>query len=159
MSQNIREQIKNLDIPVAPSVPPKEYSRFDDFTRVTDLRRSHDLLFIGGNAYFPAVRRTVRTVTTVTKKGELDRMMAEGRAFDRVFICRENVLDERVVTAAAALKAAGGLVCFFSEDEGLRAGFVEIVEQSFPMAQLWNVRSNVGPLVMTDASGSPAYLD
>lgn len=159
MSQSIRDQIKDLDIETAPSYPPKEYSRFDDFTRVTDLRRGHDVLYIGGNAYFPAVKRTVRSITTAKNKRELEKLLTNDRVFDRIFIARENVLDERLVTAAVQLTAAGGLVCFFSEDEGLRAGFHEIVEKNYPTAQSWNCKSNVGPVVITDAKGNPAYQD
>ena len=159
MAQNIRDQIKDLDIEVAPSYPPKEYSRFDDFTRVTDLRRGMDLLYIGGNAYFPSVKKSVRSITTVKNKRELDKLLAAEREFDRIFIARETVLDERVVTAAVQLCAARGLVCFFSDDEGLRAGFNEIVEKNYPTAQSWTCKSNVGPVVMTDAKGNPAYQD
>jgi hypothetical protein len=159
MSQNIRDQIKDLDIEVAPSYPPKEYSRFDDFTRVTDLRRGQDLLYIGANAYFPSVKRNVRTITTAKNKRELEKLLSAERVFDRIFIARENVLDERLVTAAVQLIAPRGLVCFFSEDEGLRAGFNEIVEKNYPTAQTWTCKSNVGPLVMTDAKGNPSYQD
>jgi hypothetical protein len=159
MSQSIRDQIRDLDIETAPSYPPKEYSRFDDFTQVTDLRRGQDLLYIGGNAYFPAVKRCVRTITTAKNKRELEKLLSAERVFDRIYIARENVLDERLVTAAVQLAARGGIVCFFSDDEGLRAGFNEIVEKNYPTAQSWTCKSNVGPVVMTDAKGNPAYQD
>jgi hypothetical protein len=159
MGQNMRDQIRDLDIEVAPSFPPKEYSRFDDFTAVTDLRRGQDLLYIGANAYFPAVKRCVRSITTAKNKRELDKLLTADRIFDRVYIARENVLDERLVTAAVQLAGDRGLVCFFSDDEGLRAGFNEIVEKNYPTAQLWACKSNVGPVVMTDAKGNPAYQD
>jgi hypothetical protein len=159
MSQSIRDQIKNIDVPVAPSYPPRELSRNDDFTEVTDLRRGHDVLYIGGNAYFPAVRKCVRSVTTATKRSEVERLMTDGRVFDRVFIARENLLGEEAVTAAVTLTHRDGLVCFFSEGEGLRDAFVEIVEQNWPTANVWLCDSNVGPIVMTDAKGAPSYLD
>lgn len=156
MSTALRDQIKNLDIEVAPSTPPREYSRFDDFTRVIDLRRSMDILFVGGNVYFPTVHRHVRSITTAKNRRELEKLLSSGQTFDRVIIARENVLDERVVVAAAQLSASGGLVCFFSEDQTLRDGFEEIVKQDYPTAQVWPVPTNVGPLVMTDARGNPA---
>lgn len=159
MSQSFRDQIRNLDIETVPNYPPKEFSRFDDFTCVTDLRRSQDVLFIGGNAYFPTVKKYVRTITMAKNKKELEKLLVGERTFDRVFIDRENVLDERLVTAAVQLAGARGLVCFFSDDEGLRAGFNEIVEKNYPTAQLWSFRSNAGPLVVTDAKGNPSYQD
>lgn len=155
----MRQQIRDLDIKVEKFEMPQEYRQFDDFTAVTDLRKGSDVLFIGGNASFPTVRRFVRTVHTVKKSGELDRLCTEGRIFDRIFIARENVLDERLVTKAVQLAGETGLVCFFSDDEGLRAGFAEIVEKNYPTAQCWPLKSNIGPVMITNAHGNPSYQD
>jgi hypothetical protein len=133
----------------------KEYSYFDDLVLVTGLKRRDEVLFIGGNATFPWLKKHVSSVSYVKRIGDLHRMIRENRKFDRVFIARENVLDEQLVRSAALLTVTGGVICFFSEDETLRDGFATIVEQQFPKANVWPVRSNVGPLVMTDANGYP----
>lgn len=156
---SMRQQLRDLDIKVEKFEMPAEYRMFDDFTAVTDLRRGSEVLVIGGNASFPTVRRLVRNVHTVRKTGELDRLCVEGRIFDRVFIARENVLDERLVTKAVQLAGESGLVCFFSDDDGLRDGFVQIVESNYPMAECWPLKSNIGPLVITNAHGNPSWQD
>jgi hypothetical protein len=157
--QSMRQQLRTLDIKVEKYEMPKEYRMFDDFTRVTDLRRSSEVLIIGGNASFPTIRRLVADVTTVRKSGELNKLCVDGRVFDRVFIARENVLDEQLVTKAVQLAGNTGLVCFFSDDDGLREGFVEILEKNYPECEIWPLKSNVGPLVLTNAHGNPSYQD
>ena len=134
----------------------KEYSYFDDVVLVTGLKRRDELLFIGGNATFPWLKKHVAGVSYVKRVGDIHRMIRENKVFDRVFIARENVLDDQLVRCAALLCASGGLVCFFSEDDSLREGFVSLVELQYPKANVWAVSSNIGPLVMTDASGYPA---
>lgn len=154
---SMRQQLRDLDIKVEKFEMPPEYRHFDDFTAVTDLRRGSDILVIGANASFPTVRRLVRNIHTVRKSGELDRLCVEGRTFDRIFIARENVLDEQLVTKAVQLAGETGLVCFFSDDDGLRKGFAEIVEQNYPTAECWPLKSNIGPLVITNAHGNPSW--
>lgn len=134
----------------------KEYSYFDDVVLVTGLKRRDELLFIGGNATFPWLKKHVASVSYVKRAGDITRMIRENRKYDRVFIARENVLDDQLVRCAALLCAAGGLVCFFSEEEVLRDGFVSLVEMQYPNATVWPCKSNIGPLVMTDANGYPA---
>jgi hypothetical protein len=159
MGQSIREQVKGLDIKVENNVPPKEYSRFDDFTFVLDLRPKHCVLFIGSNVYYPTVQRHVDSITTIRKKGEIDRFVERGETFDRVFITRENVLDQRLVESAVTLAGADGLVVFFSEEETLRAEFSKMVQVTWPLANVWDFKSNVGPMVVTDAHGVPRFRE
>lgn len=145
---------------------PREYSCYDDVSLVTNLKKADDLLYIGGNASFPFIRKYVRSVNYVKKSGELTKLASSGRQFDRIFIARENVLSEELIIRAAQMsrKSRGktdteGLVCFFSEDEGLRAAFVEIVEKNYPTATVWALQSNVGPVLLTDAKGNPGWMD
>lgn len=134
----------------------KEYSYFDDLVLVTGLKTRDEVLFIGANATFPWLKKHVSSVSYVKRTVDLTRMIRENRKFDRVFIARENVLDENLVRCAALLTATGGVVCFLSEEDSLRDSFVGMVEEHYPTANVWSCRSNVGHVVMTDAHGYPA---
>lgn len=145
---------------------PREYSCFDDFTWVTGLKKNDDVLFVGGNMTLPFLKKYVRSVNYVKKAGELNKLVASGRQFDRIFIARENVLSAELVIKAAQLsrkpegsRDSEGLVCFFSEDETLRNAFGEIVENSYPLADVWSLQSNLGPVVVTNAKGNPGWMD
>ncbi len=133
----------------------REYSCYDDLVLVAGLKKKDTVLFIGTNLTLPWLKKFVSTVIYVKKTEELNKLIAERRSYDRVFMARENVLTDTLVTKAAQLTRTGGLICFFSDDEGLRKGFAEVVTNEYPGADVWSANSNVGPLVMTDANGIP----
>lgn len=124
---------------------------YDDIVAVVGLKTSDRLLIIGDNVKFPGIQRSVYSVRGISNINELHALMKKKECFERVFIARENVFDERLVLAAAALVCKGGIVCFFSEDENLRNGFSECVERNFPISDIWPLSSNVGQLVATNA--------
>lgn len=153
MSQSLRDQLRNADLKVENDRAPRNSSKFDDFLEVLDIRTNHDVVYLGGNSWFAQVRERARTVTTIRNRNELRKVLASGASFGRVLMTRENVLDEDALDAAAQLTGDHGLVCFFSEDAGLRDGFEAMVELLYPTAQVWRFETNVGPCVVTDAHG------
>lgn len=137
----------------------RDFSCFDDITLVTGLKTTDDVLFVGANMRIPHVKDHCRSVNFVKRSSDLNRLVFGDRRFDKIFIGRENVLAEELVTRAAQIVATGGLVCFFSDDEVLRGGFVEVVEARYPTADVWALNSNIGPLVVTNACGNPGGME
>lgn len=137
----------------------REYSFYDDLVLVTGLKKSDDVLFIGDNLSFPWIGNFVRSVSYVSDVKSLNRLIGQGRTFDRIIMARENVLAGSLVLKAAQLNKLGGVICFFSEDDVLREGFTKFVGIEYPAAAVWSVYSNVGPLVMTDANGNPVGME
>lgn len=132
---------------------PKEYSCFDDVAFVTGLKAQDEVLFIGENMSLPFLKRFVKSISYVRKVSELNKLIKTRRKFDRIFIGRENILSSELVLKASALNKdePDGLLCFFSEDPTLQTAFVDILEQNFPQANIWPSKSNIGPVIMTDA--------
>lgn len=129
---------------------PKHELRFnDDIALVAGLKTTDSLLIIGDNVKFPGIQLGVANITYVSSAKELTNVLREGYVFDRVFIARENAIDERVILAATALSKS--LICFFSEEEELRNSFCNAIETNFPTADIWPLVSNVGHLVATNA--------
>lgn len=137
----------------------RELSCHDDVSLVTGLKKKDKVLLVGGNLVLPEVKKYVASVTQARKQGELDRLIKDERTFDKVFVARENVLDEVTFIKAAQLTAKGGMFCFLSEDETMRQAFEELVVRNFPSANIWNFQTNVGSLVMTDARGNPDWME
>jgi hypothetical protein len=137
----------------------KHYDIYDDISLVTGLKSKDRVLLVGGNITFPSVHNFVENVYHVKKDGDVKRLLREGMEFDRVFLARENVLDEQLVDNAVKLSGENGLVCFFSDCDALREGFIDVIEQNYPGADVWSLESNVGPVVMTNAAGNPSWQD
>lgn len=137
----------------------EELSLHDDISLITGLKRRDNVLVIGGNIVMPFLKNYVNSITHARKTGDLNKLLQDERQFDRVFVARENVLEELIVIKAARLTALNGLVCFFSDDENMRDAFSDVVERNFPMSSVWSFDSNVGKLVVTDARGNPAWME
>lgn len=164
MGKNFKEQLKGIQkevrrIEVEQRKDMRKYDFCDDVSLVTDLRLRQDLLLIGGGTVFPSIKKSVRTVTTVTKGKELDALADDHTLFDRIFFSRQQVLSETTLLKAVGLLAGGGLLCFFSEEEGLRAAFIEAIAAIWPQADVWISETNIGPVVMTNANGPMALAN
>jgi hypothetical protein len=136
-----------------PSV--SELSCFDGPERVLGLQSDQDVLYVGSNAVFPGLRKFVAGIYQARTRGEVNRLVIQGRTFPRVVIARENVLNRDFLEKVVQLVAPGGILCLFSDDEGLREAFEKWIEAGWPQASVWPAMSNVGPVVMTDANGYP----
>lgn len=136
---------------------PRELSQNDPLPDVVGLRRTDNVLLLGGNFAFPTLKKYVGHVEEARKSSHMNKLLFANLQYERVFIARENVLDEVLVLKAIRLVAPGGLVCFFSDQPGLREGFRRTVEENFPTADVWDLQSNVGDVVVANAQGTPTW--
>lgn len=137
----------------------RDISYRDNLADVVGLKRTNSVLLLGGNFVLPTLKKYVHSVEQAKKNTQVNKLLFSGIKFDRVFLARENVLDEVFVLKAARLIDVQGLVCFFSEEDGMRAAFSDIIERNFPAADVWNFESTVGKMVVTNAHGLPTWVD
>lgn len=137
----------------------KELNFNEDISVIAGLKKYDNVLVIGGNIVMPFIKKWVNSVTSAKKTGDINQLIQEGRQFDRVFIARENVLDEMLVLKAARLTCVGGLICFLSDDDDMRNAFLEAVERNFPLSSTWSLDSNIGKTIVTNARGNPSWME
>lgn len=137
----------------------KDYSCFDNIVSVAGLRSTDRVLYIGGNVNFPFLKDFVSSINYVKKPDELNRLVMTNACFDKILIARENILAEDLIIKAAQMLSQTGLICFFSDDKGMREAFVEIVEKNYHTSDVWMLNSNVGPVIVTNAKGNPGWSD
>lgn len=134
-------------------------SCYEDVSVVAGLRSCDNVLFIGGNIAMPSIKKYAKSIVYAKKQNEINDLIKNECQFDRVFVARENLLDELMVIKATQLTAVNGLVCFLSDTDEIRDAFIDIVERNFPTASVWSLKSNVGILVVTNARGNPSWME
>lgn len=135
-----------------------KYSFYDDVSFVLNLMPHHKVLVVGGKTSFIDLNDKVASVSHVARLSALEDLLKNESTFDRVILHRDAVLSERMVARCVRL-ADGGLTCFFSDQPMLRQAFRDIVESCWLNANVWDTGSNIGPVVLTDASGNPSWMD
>ncbi len=160
MTANFKDQLKEIkkEVIAAERAAPK-YDMYDAIEDVLDLQGRHALLFVGSDTTFPSMKRFVRSTTFAPKSKELNQLVDDGTTYDRIFFSRNSILAESSLRKAVSLLSAGGLLCFFTDNEELRGMFCEAVEGLWPTAETWTFKSNVGPVVVTNAAGPVVDAD
>lgn len=134
-----------------------KYSFYDDVSFVINTMQHHKVLVVGGKTQFVDLSKHVASVKHVQRLTELEQLLKNEQTFDRVLLHRDVVLSEKMISRCVYLSR--GLVCFFSDQPTLRNVFREVIESCWINANVWESNSNIGQVVLTDAAGSPNWMD
>lgn len=139
----------------------RNYAFHDGIEDVVDLRSTDDALVIG-DISIPGLKRYVASVSTARRLAELKR--AESRLYTRIIVgglSPELVADfdglaHRVIDM---VYEKDGLAVFSFDDESGRARVKTFLDNNYPYATHWTLRSRHGELVVTDAKAKDRFVD
>lgn len=131
----------------------KEYSFYEDYRDVVNLR-SRDSVLVVGNAVFPGLTDFVGEVVTVKKNKELGEVLRANRVFDRIILTKSDFVSEQALARVISLN--GGLVALYTALDDSHERFLDYLQRNHPFADVWKFSSNLGPVILTDAKG-PVY--
>lgn len=149
LTQNLQNQIRDLDIKVEKFEMSRKYQGGDDFVEAINLRPSMRVLVVGGKASLPSLARLSATAVYVRKISEIHRVSPQTMFFDRVIIMNEIEVTEELLNELATVTMTGGLTSFFYESETFRDIFTSRAEQ-IHQANVWEFKTNLGPVVIAD---------
>lgn len=130
-------------------------SNFDDLKLVTNLK-STDKVLVYGSSFVSGIT-DIENVSIAKKGKELTKFSSENSMFDRIYVSE----DIQRISDVGMLKLTAmnaGMLVFFVDNEEHAQGLQEYFSQSYPWHEYWIFNTNVGPVFVTTAKGSPEWV-
>ena len=131
-----------------------QYSHNDDISDVTGVRSTDKLLFVGSDP-MSFMKKYVDSVESVESQYDLDSEFVRHRRFDKVF-ARIDTYDVHSLKDLFTLTTHYGTTVLFIEDDQERERVKEQIETLWYPAHTWDLVSNVGKCLITNATGAPS---
>jgi hypothetical protein len=116
-----------------------------DVMDVTGLRTYNSVLLVGGKQNLTVFKKITKRVEVATKSSEVDRLIGEGRKYDKVFLMAGGFPS--LLPASVKLLKGTGLLAFVNDDKLIRETFVELVKKNFVTNTIFESESDIGYIV------------
>lgn len=128
----------------------------DDFTLVTGLKRTDQVLLFG-NLIFPGLKNLNDSVEAARKGSDLTRLVRENSSFDRIYVSKDADVSEAGMKKIISMNR--GLACFFVDNEQACKNLEAYFLKNHPWSDTWFFNTNVGLIFVTSASGAQDWLN
>ena len=128
------------------------YSKCDDVSSVTGVKTTDKLLIVGGGDSLAFMKKYVGEVVSISRD-QLSSEFVKHQVFDKIFVC-----DYEADDVAFILERNVGMAVFFIEDNKTRVKLEQKLLNWWP-SESWDLVSNVGKCLITDARGYPTYVE
>jgi hypothetical protein len=125
--------------------------RFDD---VIGLDRRLDVMFYTVKS-FSRAHGSARNVVYCRRSSDIKRCLADGDRYDRIVIGDDAVCEMSVEALRNMARMSRGLLCFFVTSAQVESELIGRVSELYPFAEVRGFDTDVGRVVMCDASGEP----
>jgi len=130
-------------------VTKNPYSKCDDVSDVTGVRSSDRMLFLGADP-MSFMKKYVAELDHVEDVSDLN----YSKVYDKIFVRGVELTDE-LIGHLCCINV--GTIILFSENDFMRSKVQGLLESYWHPSCAWDLVSNVGKCLITDASGPQTY--
>lgn len=140
---------------IGKNVTKNKYGKHDDILDIAAVKSTDRLLIVGSKPSMVFMKKYVAELTTCDGS-ELGSQFIRDKYFDKIFVCDDRV---ELLDLTSITDINQGLIVFFIENDVARRNMKKYVDDFWQNSDSWDLVSNIGKCVVTQASGYSKYRE